>query len=682
MPMQPVAAAPGIVLSASDYASGKDFEYIPSGNTYRQGSGRWTGGQNVEFISGFAQKIAGWAQATAQTTVGIPRAICPWLDNSGQARVAIGTENHLHYMFGTTLNDITPLQTIFTGAIQNALTTTINSEIILVADTNQNLVNGDWVRLSAFSPVGGFLVNGWYQVTGRTPLGYQVVGLVQAASSGAGGGAITVGYPRINLTNPFTTAIGSTSVQVTQSNHDQLVGNFVDFSNATSVGGLVLNGEFQITTVIDANNYTFNAPLAAFSTAVGGGSVSVIYLIVVQQESNAAGIGFGGGNFGVGTYGVGLISTSVLTNGWTLSAYGQQMLAAPIGGTIYVYDPSFGGRAYPLLNAPLSMNAMFVTPERFVVALGIDGIPLRLAWADQNDYTNWTTTATNTAESGRNLIGGSYFTGGIGVRNGVSLIFTDRCVFEMQYVGTALVYNTLLIGDNCGLIDPTAVCCEGGIVYWMSDQDFWAWNGGVAALPSDDIRAFVFSNINRQSMSRCTASLNRTKRQVRFWYPSPNSSENDTGIIFQYDQSCFSTMGFGRTASCDAEIFSTPISTDVDGNIFYDETGTDANGVALPYKIQLGMTDISNGDRNADIFSFTPDFDRLSGTSNLTILTKYYPQDIEVQDGPYVLSATSQKQDLRSNGKIFGFMLSANALGANFRIGVPRLEVAPAGARR
>src|ERR1700722_5011229 len=109
MPLTPIVAAPGLCLSASDYAVGKDFAYVGEGNTFRQGSGRWVNGENVEFIAGFPQKIAGWVQASTTQTVGIPRAIRPWRDNSGVVRVAIGTETHLYYMQAGVLTDITPL---------------------------------------------------------------------------------------------------------------------------------------------------------------------------------------------------------------------------------------------------------------------------------------------------------------------------------------------------------------------------------------------------------------------------------------------------------------------------------------------------------------------------------------------------------------------------------------------
>lgn len=688
MALLPIAPPPGVCLSATSYASGKDAAYVGSGSgAFRQGSGRWTDATNIEFIAGFPQKIAGWAQASATGTTGIPRAMKVWRDNLGNSNVAVGTETHLYYLLNSTLTDITPVQSQLSGTLTNAISTQNASNIVSIADNTQELENHDWVFLSAGAAVGGILLNGWYSVSNRSGTGYDITYPVMAtATAAAGGGTIQFKYPRETLTNPFTTTLSSTSVQVHQVGSLASAGGYVTFSGASAVGGLTLNGDFQIQTIVDADHYTITASSPATSGASGGGSVSVTYDIIVQQSTTSTGVGYGMGAYGVGAYGFGISGSTVLNNGWTLDAYGSQLLAAPIGGTIYVFDPAFGGRAYPLLNAPVALLAMFVTPERFVVALGINGNLLEMAWCDQNDATVWTTTATNTANSGRTLIGGSYFTGGIAIINGVSLIFTNRCCFQMNYVGGQEVYNTPLIGNNCGLLDPAAVVSEGGIAYWMSDQDFWTYNGTCAVLNTDDIREYIFQSgsgiLNRQNLTKCCAALNRAKRQARFWFPANNSTEPNVGVIYQYDQQCFTLMDFGRTCGQDAELLQTPVSADTAGMIYYDETGVDANGAVLSYNLQLSGMDVSNGDKNADVFGFIPDFQALTPQILLDISTSYYPDQVSTVSGPYVITSSTGRQDLRQDGKLFGFSLNADVLGSTFRLGVPRLDIQPSGARR
>lgn len=694
MTLLPISPAPGVCFSTTQYAVGKDNAFIASGaSTYRTGAGRWSNATNIEFIAGYPQKIAGWNAAVQFAMEGIPRCNANWRGVDGLAREAIGTTTHLYVWQAGAATDVTPLQIISTGTISSNPITPNGTAVVAVADSSQKLQNGDWVMLSGSASVGGQTVNGWYRVFGRTSGGYNITLSAAATGSTPGGGTVSFEYPRITLSGPFTTTLNSTTVTVAHTAHAQVAGNFVIFNNATTVGGVLVNGEYQIASVVDANNYTITVATAATSATTGGGTPNVIYLVAVHQTTNAAlpvwgatGVVWGA----VGSlWGTSAVTVATLPDGWTLAAYGSQMLACPVGGTIYVYDPAAAGRAYPLLNAPIDIQAMFVTPERFVVALGTSSSPLQMAWSDQNDYTQWTTTATNTANTGRNLIGGSYFVGGAAVTTGVSLIWTDRCIFQMSYTGGQEIYATPLLGDNCGLISPWAVAVTGGVAFWMSDQDWWTWNGGAPApLSSDDVRASVFqatgqqAGLNRQQLGKACATLNRAKRQVRFFFPSASASENDGGMIYQYDQQCFSPLGFGRSCGTDANLLQTPMSCDQFGMLYYDESGTDANGAPLPWMIETADMDISNGDRNVDIFGLIPNFEVLIGDCEFIAQAAYYPDDTFQSDGPFVLTSTTERQDFRLDGKLFAFQMTGGGMGAAMRMGVSRLDVQPSGARR
>jgi hypothetical protein len=366
------------------------------------------------------------------------------------------------------------------------------------------------------------------------------------------------------------------------------------------------------------------------------------------------------------------------------------MLSCPLAGTIYVYDTASGGRSHALLNAPSSVQAMFVTPERFVVALGTATSFLELAWADQNDYTVWSSLATNTALTGRTLQGGTRFIAGTPVRGGVSLAFTDKVVFALNYSGDNFVYDTPEVADNAAIASQYAVGVLGENAYWMSDSEFWVWNGSVQSLPSDDIREYVFNNINRSYISKCWVWVLRAKKEVWFNYPSASSTEIDSYVIWHTDQQCWSIgtwstlSGSGaRTAGVDADLFSFPQAADVNGVLYQHEMGNDDNGSALDAYLVFSPIDVSNGDLNVDVMGFIPDFTRLSQQVVLTVNTRLYPQDSNTVSGPYTITSTDTTPtiDLRTDGKMVGFELESDILGGDFRFGIPRLNVQPSGAR-
>jgi hypothetical protein len=99
------------------------------------------------------------------------------------------------------------------------------------------------------------------------------------------------------LTNPFATTNGLKTVIVTAVAHGGITGDFVTFSGASAVGGLTLNGEFQIT-YITPNSYSIQALTPASADATGGGTVTAVYQINVGLATFSYLTGWGTGLWG------------------------------------------------------------------------------------------------------------------------------------------------------------------------------------------------------------------------------------------------------------------------------------------------------------------------------------------------------------------------------------------------
>jgi len=107
----------------------------------------------------------------------------------------------------------------------------------------------------------------------------------------------------------FSAVDGSTTITVTDVNHGAIVGDFVTFSGAATLGGaisaVVLNREYQIDTVIDSNEYTVVSILPANASDTGNGGASVVgsYQINTGLNTTVGGTGWGAGYFGGTTLG-------------------------------------------------------------------------------------------------------------------------------------------------------------------------------------------------------------------------------------------------------------------------------------------------------------------------------------------------------------------------------------------
>jgi len=116
---------------------------------------------------------------------------------------------------------------------------------------------------------------------------------------------------RSSTTNSTTFAATNTSttITVTEVNHGASAGDFVTFSSAASLGGVItaaiLNAEHQIVTVTNASTYTITSSVAAngSDTGTGGGATDAVYQINTGLDSQIGGTGWGSGIWGGTTTG-------------------------------------------------------------------------------------------------------------------------------------------------------------------------------------------------------------------------------------------------------------------------------------------------------------------------------------------------------------------------------------------
>jgi len=183
------------------------------------------------------------------------------------------------------------------------------------------------------------------------------------------------------LSNPFATTNLLTLVTVTDASHGAVNNDFVTFSNAATVGGLDLNGEYQIA-FVDANTYTITSATAATSTVAAGGgtTVNAVYQINVGDAYEIPLSGWGAGTWGAGSWGFGGTSTSALRL-WSQNNFGEDLIYGYRGGPIYYWDANFGVSPSPFtvtIASPGVVTSVLSLPNGTAVILTNGGYPAEL----------------------------------------------------------------------------------------------------------------------------------------------------------------------------------------------------------------------------------------------------------------------------------------------------------------
>lgn len=490
------------------------------------------------------------------------------------------------------------------------------------------------------------------------------------------------------LANPFSTTNASPIVNVADTAHGVTVGQYVNFSGASAVGGITIDGEYQVTSVVDANNYRITHSSNATSTAGpgGGGSVAYSYELPDGYADVYEGGGWGLGPYGEGTYGTARTSITYIQypRYWSLDKYGQYLYALPSGGTVYQWQVNTANRATALTNAPTGLY-MFITSERIVVVLGAGGDNMKVQWSDDDDPTLWTPAEDNTANS-RRLQDGSRLVAAARLVQQVNLIWSDTAAILMQWTGSNAVYSTRAVGKNCGLVGPGAFVVVDGVAYWMSQFDFHMYSGSVQSVPNSSDVSPIFKQMSVQQRFKTTCFYNVEFNEVWWLYPSTDATEPDSYVVCNLDDYSWVTGTIDRTvmATRDLNGVTTVLGVSSGGVIYQHESGTDDDTDALDWHIESGYFDFQNGGQSVNIDGYFCDFNRQTGAIDLTFTSLDYPEDTAVLDTVETTIAEGQSVvDVRHFGRQVKLKLSqTDVAGGDFRLGAHRLEVGPASPRR
>jgi len=335
----------------------------------------------------------------------------------------------------------------------------------------------------------------------------------------------------VTLAAPFATTNGSNIVTVTDVAHGAQTGDYVTFSGAIAINGILIDGEYQVQAVLTNDTYQLVDDQTANADGSGGGGLSVLaeYQISPGEGSAITATGYGSGPYGAEAYGTARTGSNFVVGirTWSLDTWGEDLLACPRGGAIYWWDRSGGtsNRATALGgDAPPINEYMIVSQrDRHIIALGAYDYfnnaedPLLIRWSSTEDLNDWVPTSTNTAGDLR-LYSGSKIVAGVRSRL-ETVIFTDVSVHTLPFVGGFDVFGLNIVGENVSILGPNAAVPIDHRVLFMAESDFYIYDGIVKVLPCD-VRNLVYSNLNPQQRDKVYGGLNREFNEVWWFYPS------------------------------------------------------------------------------------------------------------------------------------------------------------------
>lgn len=560
-----------------------------------------------------------------------------------------------------------------------------------------------WASLDGSVYIGSGTQLKYYVLEGATPNDITPI----RATTAAGGAT-------------FAATNGSTVLTVTDTTHGAFLHDFVTFSAAASLGGVVtaavLNAEYQIASIVDSNSYTIHLAAAADASDTGDGGTGTIaaYQLTTGLESAVLGTGWGAGVWSRGGWGsaadVNIPGAQLRV--WSEDNFGEDLVICPRGGGIFLWDTSAGlaARAVNITalagssQAPtVAQQVMVSERDRHTLAFGCDsqfssGVadPLLIRFSSQENLADWdVTSATNTAGEIR-LGSGSTFIAAVQTKQQI-VIFTDMSLHAMQFVGPPFTFSTQEVSSGVSLIGPNAALAVGDAVYWMGLGDFHIYDGSVTPLPCD-VKEYVFSDINRVQGGKICAGHNSGFSEIWWFYPSAASDNNDRYVVYDYAQNLWHYGTMDRTAWASTGLVRYPLATARDGRIYYQEFGTDDGSTNPPSPltpfIESSVVDMGEGDQFMFASRLIPDIafrssSDVGSTVTMGLFVRNFPGDAfgGTDANPVIKIAAlpvvrfTDQLFVRIRGRSISLRISSAQINTAWRLGSPRLEVRTDGRR-
>lgn len=632
----PLDILPGIFKEASEYAA----------------QGRYVDGNNVRFWKGFPERIGGNTAVTTEAVFRPARGVMAWRTLNGTQMIAFGHARGVQVLQGGTLYDVSPTGTDGYAALTVAVGAITggpyqSGETV----TTPNGAVGQLIQASVASPLYVSGDNGTLKLELSGISGSFATGEMVTAT---GGGTARV-------------IIGGSSSPI------HVYDNTGTFTGALTGSNSGATGTITSATVLWTGTLT-------------GGTSGATSTIVSLTETHATDSGtttaWGESTWGSSVWGgtESLYSSVSDAETWSFATWGEDLFACPRGGKIYHLDSSsfvadVATNFIAIPGVPLTaLGIVMSDANRTLIAYGAhDGSisdPLNIRWCDEENYSVWTASASNTAGSIR-CENGSLIRGMMRAR-GAYLVSTDTSIYLFRYVGLPFVYSLNQIASGSTLLGPNAWAEQDGITYWMGENGFYQYDGSVLPLPCD-VHAYVFGRINAVQSYKVFCGTVRAYNEVWWFYVSTDATEIDSYVAYNTIEKTWHVGSKSRTSWIDTSVvFSYPTGTKPDGTIHAEELGTTDDGDAFSYSLETSDVEVNDGTAFLHNRMLIPDYDRLSGTHSVSIQCRGWPARSPTTKGPFSITSATEKISVRARGAKLRFSFAGND---DFRMGRWRYRV-------
>lgn len=220
---------------------------------------------------------------------------------------------------------------------------------------------------------------------------------------------------------------------------------------------------------------------------------------------------------------------------WEIAQWGNTAIA-----TNFIDDPqvlTLGGTNFAALGGTPPKARHVAVIRDFVVFGNTSLAPNRVKWSAINNSADYVIAAATQSDEQdlqgdggwvQKIIGGEY-----------GLVFQERAVWKMTYIGSPEIFQFDLIERNRGAFAPQSVIGWGNMVFYLADDGFYLIVGGSPAIPigAGKVDKTFLADLQTSYGYRINAAIDPTNKLVMWAYPGTGSTDGTCNKIVIYNWS-------------------------------------------------------------------------------------------------------------------------------------------------
>jgi hypothetical protein len=258
---------------------------------------------------------------------------------------------------------------------------------------------------------------------------------------------------------------------------------------------------------------------------------------------------------------------------WAFTQFGSNIIATNFADNIQKFEEGVDSAFSDLV----SLKAKYIAVIRDFVVSGYTTessttYNQRVKWSGINNSSTWT--PSQATQSGFQDIVGSH--GNIQAIVGgesAGVIFMEKAIYRMSYVGVPLIFQFDKIADNIGAFAPKSVASYGNQIFFLAQDGFYKLTGAQQLEPigNGKVDNFFFDDLS-SNLDGITSAVDPNNSIVVWSYRGSGATgtTNNKLLIYNYAVNKWST-GSGQDlefiASASQEAFNTLESLDVLGDL-------------------------------------------------------------------------------------------------------------------